>query len=243
MFTRLTLDLVEQMRNDGVSFVFNTPNDQSRPGYLKMGWSDVARVPVSIRPMRPVNMVRKKLAGADEVGEVAASAMHGIDLIDDLCAETGLPDFLNGLHNGESRYHTGRTVEYLRWRYGAIPGFDYRARSRIVGGVGAVVVYRHRTRDRMSELSFAEVLVSPGGEGIRLGAQLLREVMRESPADYAAACAAKGTGERGALLRAGFLPVGLPGPRFTVNPLQAQLTPDPLAWPSWRTSVGDLELF
>ncbi len=182
--------------------------------------------------------------GADEPGEVAAPAPPGTDPVDDLCAEPELPAFLDGLHEGESRYHTERTVEYLRWRYGAIPGIDYRARSRIEGGAGAVVVYRHRVRGRMSELSFAEVLVSPGSRGARLGARLLREVMRDSPADYAAACAAKGTGERAALVRAGFLPIGLPGPRFTVNPLAGVAgSPIRLAWSSWRTSVGDLELF
>ena len=32
------------------SFVFNTPNDQSRPGYLKMGWQVVGRLPTAVRP-------------------------------------------------------------------------------------------------------------------------------------------------------------------------------------------------
>ncbi len=68
VFTQLTLDLVEQMRNEGVSFVFNTPNEQSRPGYLKMGWSDVARVPVSIRPMRPVGHGAQEARGCRRAG-------------------------------------------------------------------------------------------------------------------------------------------------------------------------------
>ena len=32
--------------------MFNTPNDQSRPGYLKMGWQVVGRVPIGVRPAR-----------------------------------------------------------------------------------------------------------------------------------------------------------------------------------------------
>ena len=41
LFTRLTMLGLDEMRADGVDFVFNTPNSQSRPGYLKMGWREV----------------------------------------------------------------------------------------------------------------------------------------------------------------------------------------------------------
>jgi len=45
VFTRLTTTAVDELREQGVDFVFNTPNDRSRPGYLKMGWQVVGRVP------------------------------------------------------------------------------------------------------------------------------------------------------------------------------------------------------
>ena len=32
--------------------MFNTPNDKSLPGYLKMGWQEVGRLPVVVRPNR-----------------------------------------------------------------------------------------------------------------------------------------------------------------------------------------------
>ena len=32
IFTRLTLHAIDELREEGVDFVFNTPNDQSRPG-------------------------------------------------------------------------------------------------------------------------------------------------------------------------------------------------------------------
>ena len=38
LFTALTLHGLDELRADGVDFVFNTPNAQSLPGYLKMGW-------------------------------------------------------------------------------------------------------------------------------------------------------------------------------------------------------------
>ena len=52
IFTRLALHALDELRADGVDFVFNTPNDQSRPGYLKMGWQVVGRLPTAVRPDR-----------------------------------------------------------------------------------------------------------------------------------------------------------------------------------------------
>ena len=49
-FSRLTLHAIDALRADRVGFIYNTPNGQSRPGYLKMGWQPVARLPVLARP-------------------------------------------------------------------------------------------------------------------------------------------------------------------------------------------------
>ena len=53
LFTALTQHAVEACRTDGVAFVFNTPNEQSRPGYLKLGWREVGRLRTAVRPGRP----------------------------------------------------------------------------------------------------------------------------------------------------------------------------------------------
>src|SRR5680860_587937 len=39
IFKKLTLKAIELAKEQGVQFIFNTPNEQSRPGYLKMGWA------------------------------------------------------------------------------------------------------------------------------------------------------------------------------------------------------------
>ncbi len=49
IFTKLTRHGIEELRDD-VAFVFNTPNDQSRPGYLKMGWEVVGKLPTAVLP-------------------------------------------------------------------------------------------------------------------------------------------------------------------------------------------------
>ena len=57
LFTALTQHALEACRAEGVAFVFNTPNDQSRPGYLKLGWREVGRPSVAARPGRPRDLV------------------------------------------------------------------------------------------------------------------------------------------------------------------------------------------
>ncbi|MEJ2542275.1 MAG: GNAT family N-acetyltransferase, partial [Gemmatimonadota bacterium] len=70
IFTRLTRALLARVEGEGVSFVFNTPNEKSRPGYLKMGWEDVGRVSLWVRPMRPGRVLMALLAqGTDESPE------------------------------------------------------------------------------------------------------------------------------------------------------------------------------
>ncbi|MGV9270472.1 GNAT family N-acetyltransferase [Kitasatospora sp. NPDC003701] len=57
IFRRLTLDLLEQVSGQA-ELVFNTPNGNSLPGYRKMGWQELGRVPVALRPVRPAAFAR-----------------------------------------------------------------------------------------------------------------------------------------------------------------------------------------
>lgn len=50
IFKKLTLQALNEIHKNGDCFVFNTPNDQSRPGYLKMGWQEVGKIKVTLVP-------------------------------------------------------------------------------------------------------------------------------------------------------------------------------------------------
>jgi GNAT superfamily N-acetyltransferase len=51
IFKKLTLQALDLVQQNGDCFVFNTPNDQSRPGYLKMGWQEVGKIKVALVPV------------------------------------------------------------------------------------------------------------------------------------------------------------------------------------------------
>jgi predicted N-acetyltransferase YhbS len=135
IFTRLTLAALAALEAERVDFVFNTPNAQSLPGYLKMGWQEVGRAPACVRPLSvrgAIALLRNRVPAshwseAIDVGEPVASTF------DELIQAPAPAD----------RLRTRRTREYLEWRFGT-PLLRYRA-VRTGNGVVLVRVRRRGT--------------------------------------------------------------------------------------------------
>jgi hypothetical protein len=243
IFYRLTLSLIEQMKADEVSFIFNTPNNLSRPGYLKMGWSSLGPLSVWIRPCRPLKFIQKMI-WRERGQEVPITSEHEEESIQEFLNHSKANDFLKGLRAEDSRLVTPITPEYLRWRYDDIPGFDYHISCRWRGNSGAAIVSRIRARGTVRELRLCEILVNSNDESIKLATQLIQELMRNSRTEYVAALAGPRTPERRVLLNSGFLLAPRVGPVLTVLPLSLSAKEsDPLRRRTWRLSIGDLELF
>jgi GNAT superfamily N-acetyltransferase len=244
LFSRLTKRLTDQLKTDGCALVFNTPNRLSRPGYLKLGWHDVGRVPLMVRPIKPTRIVWGAIGGSsDRVDSTPPESFVGKPTIETMLDDPEFDSFLNNLYRGEKRLHTWRTNTFLRWRYLEIPSIQYHARWEVNGESGAAVVFRVRRRKKLTELSLAEVLVSSDITGEQRGVRLIRDLMGEIDAEISAAVAAPPTPERKVLRKCGFFPARWFGPRMTVRPLTQLSEADPKRWPSWRPSLGDLELF
>src|SRR5262249_23570364 len=58
VFKALTMHGLSELERDGVDFIFNTPNANSLPGYLKMGWVDRGRLRALARPRSVVAVGR-----------------------------------------------------------------------------------------------------------------------------------------------------------------------------------------
>jgi hypothetical protein len=76
-----------------------------------------------------------------------------------------------------------------------------------------------------------------------MGRELCRCIQSETGADYCVGMAAGGTPEQRVLIGSGFFPAPRVGPVFTIRPLCSNGGPNPLRRPSWRLSIGALELF
>lgn len=221
-------------------FIFNTPNEKSLPGYLKMGWRVVGRIPIYVRIRRPfrfVNHVRSwSRVGAHgsmvgEPGGIPASEVLALPGVETL------------LRNRERwpGIETVRDIGYLRWRYGMAPLLNYRATVATVGDrVLGLAIFRTRPRGDLTECTVAEVITGLGDR--KTPRRLLAQVAHHSGADHLTCSFPRTSSLASAARRAAFLraPVGL---TLVANPLGHETDPDPLDLSSWSLSVGDVEVF
>ncbi|WP_051201427.1 GNAT family N-acetyltransferase [Christiangramia portivictoriae] len=106
VFKKLTLKALEIAKQNGDHFVFNTPNEQSKPGYIKMGWEEVAKIKVRIKPINPIywrySNVTDQFAKDIEFTEI--SFQH-------------LTEERNAQMKSSGKFFTPKTPEYFKWRY------------------------------------------------------------------------------------------------------------------------------
>jgi GNAT superfamily N-acetyltransferase len=229
IFRRLTLQALDDLRAQRVAFVFNTPNDNSRPGYLKMGWNQVGGLAASVRITSPGSLVRVARARVPaDVWSVQSSA--GLPATEALTAP-GLADLLDSLAH-QSGLSTHRTPAYLRWRYGFAP-LAYRAITLDDDVRGGVAIFRLRGRGPALECGLCEVLAPAGDRAVHRA--LVRSVVRQCRADYVIRLGGP------AVDRDGFVHAPKQGPILTWRPLEDGLPGGRLD--DWALALGDVELF
>jgi GNAT superfamily N-acetyltransferase len=237
VFSELTRAALEEAREQA-DLVFNTPNEKSLPGYLKMGWRVVGRVPIRVRVRRPITLFRTLRRPPD--GQ-PPSPVGGDPAMDVLADEDGVTALLRRIDEPGLRLSTRRTLEYLRWRYGSAPLLGYRAIAlRNDRSLEGLAIYRVRPRGGSWETTVSEVLVPT--DGVSVARRLLRLVARATRTDHLTCSFPRGSTAARASGRAGYLraPGGM---TLVTNPLHEGVAPDPMDLRSWALSLGDLEVF
>ncbi len=106
IFKKLTLKALELVKEQGDDFIFNTPNTQSLPGYLNMGWKELDKLKIRVKPTNPINWLNKKTGKSY--------------IVNNTCAEGQLANLVsdyNKLKAVENKCFTLKSLEYLLWRY------------------------------------------------------------------------------------------------------------------------------
>ncbi len=238
IFRRLTTEMLDWVRSDGIDFVFNTPNGKSGPGYLKMGWRSLGRVPLWLKPIAAARFLPPYLRHASTASDEPARAV--VRWIEPAVA----PPHGNGRAPSTSaagRLRTPRSAEYLSWRYSHIPRVEYRRATLPHAGGSATVVYRRRRHGAFRELRLSDIMID--GDDRQRAGDLLRELFRTAPATFASAVASPGTTEEQILKAAGFLRMPGLGPELTVYPIDESLRAAVSHLSAWQLATGDLELF
>ena len=230
IFTTLALHAIDELRHDPdheTAFVFNTPNDQSRPGYLKMGWQVVGRVPTAVRPTGWRGLTRiatarvpaERWTAPSDAGVPATDLLGDADALDVLVGSLPAPDALR----------TRLSPAFLRWRYGT-PLLSYRAIAAPGGVQDGVAFFRIRRRGTAREAALCAVIAAGDDPGIT--GDLTRAVTRAADADYVIRLGG------GAIAPGGLVRLPGQGPLLTWRAVSARRPPD-----AWDLTLGDIELF
>lgn len=137
IFTRLTSRACEIARAEGVRFLFNTPNGNSVPGYLKLGWSELKSLPLYIKPLRLISAAYRAARWRYGVKRIPAAEdffRNEPTAADSLFASEGLAALLQA--RGADRFATDCSAAFFRWRYAQHPHIPYYAEC--VGGNGGL---------------------------------------------------------------------------------------------------------
>ncbi|WP_373056152.1 GNAT family N-acetyltransferase [Zunongwangia sp. H14] len=220
IFKRLTLAAVERVKNEGDHFIFNTPNEMSRPGYLKMGWEPVGKIYIGIKPsLGFLNLRKKSVFPAIQKNTTAQK-------IDVLCHHWN-----HNLQKSKSSF-TPKSADFLEWRYEKNPLQEYTV---IAEDFYYLAVYIKK-RGKLKELRVAEFLYNEDEFNREERKKLLKNIEKKFSAHLISFSPQflELFGKKGYL-----------GPLLVLNDLN--LTPEERLLfkdiTKWYNSIGDLELF
>ena len=232
IFKKLTLRQLELCKEEGIHFVFNTPNDQSRPGYLKMGWQQQGKLAIKMQAVRPittaVNVVLKK---KPLPGSLPASDWN-----------KAMSSFSGRQPKMPAGVHTAYSPEYISWRYAANPLFPYYF---VTDYKSYLLVYRPKEHSKFLELRVADFFLFEQTPGLsKTIANQLRQAARQMKADIITISGNIHTEFKEYLGSMGPIPTRPTGPIVTLRDLNVtDIFPTLMQSETWSYSLGDLELF
>jgi GNAT superfamily N-acetyltransferase len=220
IFKKLTLKALEVVEEQGDHFIFNTPNSQSLPGYLKMGWESVGKLFVRLTPVNPLQRLNRKV-----------SLRNFESSLDYEKLEMLLSDY-NKRHKEEGNFYTHKSTDYLSWSYSNKPMQKYLVKGDKDFFLAAYV----KSHKHFSELRIAEhVFINK--EGLKKIKAVVKELSREFSVHLISSS--------GGLKISKFYISGNYGPVFTVRNvnLDPEVFKEAMITDSWSYKLGDLELF
>ena len=249
IFTKLTTAVLDYAQKDEIAFVFNTPNQQSLPGYLKMGWHKVGVLPMYMKVLNTVGMftgsLKSALTNKHNAADVSSVIGHTLPeagaWLDENQAQINLLIESDELMRGRG-FTTARSFDFLRWRYGKHPYVKYHVVSDTVNGeLQGVVFCRANSRKGLREIMINDLLMrTPDREAVK---NLINTLIWSVKADYLIAHFGAGSEHLTLLRQCGFHALPGQGMAFTVRDLGRPVTPDPFVLDNWSLCLGDLEIF
>ncbi|RAI94156.1 GNAT family N-acetyltransferase [Algoriphagus yeomjeoni] len=219
LFKNLTLSLIEEIKSEGVDLIYNTPNTQSLPGYLKMGWEKWGKLPLKMH----FNLSVGKSKSLSQVSNWE-SIRHLIQALEKTPKET---DSVN----------TNLVAGYIHWRYVKCPLFPYHF---ISDGETYLLIYRIKEGKIGRELRIVDFFQLAGfdSNGRKQLNSRLKTIEKNESVRFTSYSGLQFGKDNP--LEMGLMPVMSIGPEVTLR--QAAMREETLDLP-WAWSLGDLEVF
>lgn len=239
IFKKLTLQQLELCKQQGVHFVFNTPNDQSRPGYLKMGWVQQGKMPLKLKVLNPIGLA---YAIAFKKGKAAAGAE------DPTPSQTWDPrvfDLIDKHEDKTGHLNTVLSSSYIRWRYADNPLFRY---NYFTDYENFLLIGRIKSHSFTRELRLVDcMLFNNASNNRRINSLISKAVLpycKKNKIQVISFSGQQYQTYRSALNWMGIIPVQNRGPIVTLRDLNMnEKFPELLEIKNWGYSLGDMELF
>lgn len=227
IFKKLTLLGLEDAKKDGIHLVYNTPNANSKPGYLKMGWVEQGRMALKLK-VNPLAYKKSKLpATPDQDWERLSAA---------------LPQFSNPISNSE-QIHTFISPEYISWRYHNNPLFNYYFISNYRS---YVLFYRIKSHSFGYEMRVVDLLTNEKAFDKKAKKGLSVSFKHISNACFLTSASGRHFELTNEVYPSmGLLPIMDKGPIVTLRNvnLHEEIFNELSSQESWGYALGDMELF
>ena len=217
IFKKLTLQALDEIQKEGETFVFNTPNNNSRPGYLKMGWQIIDAIELAVVPTlmysMPYFFSKVKPENAISTAQLNQLCIgYNLDL------------------SKKKVIFTPKSPAYLKWRYEENPLQEYV----VFSSKDWYMVFYIKKHRFFNELRVVETI----------GSKLYHKQMQKNILSYAFQnrCWVVTTSTKD-LFR--YKIYGKFGPKLTIKTLakDSQFINTVHTMQNWHYSLGDLELF
>jgi N-acetylglutamate synthase-like GNAT family acetyltransferase len=221
IFKNLTLKGLDELK-ETKDFVFNTPNQKSKPGYLKMGWEEQGKMPIKLK----INPFAFK-------GNIPLESSSWSDL--------KLSEKL--FESQQLGMQTNYTKAYFEWRYSINPIFNYHF---LTDNSSYLLVYHYKQHRFGAELRIVDFFINKEIYNAETRKQLSQELKLKCKTVFLITVSAnhyKNMKSQYPFL--GLMPIFEVGPMITLRNIgfSSPQFEELLNADSWAYSLGDLELF
>ena len=219
IFKKLTIQALDEIQKEGETFVFNTPNNNSSPGYLKMGWQIVDAIELAVIPAVlyaiPYFFSKAKLDNS-----ISAAQLNQLCVV------------YNHDLSKKKVIFTPKSGEYLKWRYEENPLQDYV----IFSTNDWYIVFYIKKHKLFNELRVVEIIGSNQKQHLK---QIKKAILGYT---FQKRCWFITTANKDLF---GCKIYGKFGPKLTIKTLtkNSLFINTVYTIQKWRYSLGDLELF